>query len=558
MLIPWRASLLTLTAVVAACGTTHSDPTSASTDVVPSDSGGTSRAHDDDGGDVDVSVRPDAGPTCTTPIAPAEMRTETGKAYFVSRNFGFRGDSLDDTTRSPAELLENGSAIGPAHSLHATIRTDGAGRFSHWYNALYFSTTDGSDPRTNGRAYALRGPCHVVQKLDLPLLATSSTHFATFQSHVQRMVSTSYGIFATYLTAETANQMRTFRLVRSVDGGTTWTTLHEATFRTAAPALETDEAGNLYLFFAQDFNSANGPAFFYRFDAATGFTNPLVTQIPTGGAGKFSALYDPGRQRFYYFDFWDSPHSNFFTIDKNGQILAQKSLTLPGPHARIQYPHLKRDGARIYVAWTSQHLDTGAPSYRTIHYMFTDDGGVSWKGPNGPIAIPAVADESGPVPQIVLPDEYQPITFLSSFLPRGQYAHFFYYAYPPLDRQHYVRIDLTNGARTIDRYPTWSAGDISIKSLDGFFVEPGPTKPIFAVAKDIKNRIAILASDDDGVTWLDYAVSDPSPAGYNPYAIGGAREPGPDGYLVGTFTDQAATGNDHKVRFFRIKADAWD
>jgi hypothetical protein len=54
---------------------------------------------------------------------------------------------------SNLELRENGLLLGPAHSVHADIRSQGYGRFSHWYNALYFSTSDGTDPRVNGRAY---------------------------------------------------------------------------------------------------------------------------------------------------------------------------------------------------------------------------------------------------------------------------------------------------------------------------------------------------------------------------------------------------------------------
>jgi len=43
-----------------------------------------------------------------------------------------------------------------AHSLHDDIRGVGQGRYSHWRNALLFSTSDNSDAQTNGRVYALR------------------------------------------------------------------------------------------------------------------------------------------------------------------------------------------------------------------------------------------------------------------------------------------------------------------------------------------------------------------------------------------------------------------
>jgi pectate lyase len=43
--------------------------------------------------------------------------------------------------------------MGPAHSFHQEIRESGRGRFSHWGTDLLFSTSDNSDPNTNGRSY---------------------------------------------------------------------------------------------------------------------------------------------------------------------------------------------------------------------------------------------------------------------------------------------------------------------------------------------------------------------------------------------------------------------
>jgi hypothetical protein len=56
-------------------------------------------------------------------------------------------------------LLENGVPVGPAHSLHAEIQQLGMGRYSHWHDGtsvyLWFSTSDNSDPRMNGRQYSI-------------------------------------------------------------------------------------------------------------------------------------------------------------------------------------------------------------------------------------------------------------------------------------------------------------------------------------------------------------------------------------------------------------------
>jgi len=50
-------------------------------------------------------------------------------------------------------ILENERALGPAHAVHDDIRTNGGGRYSHWGPQLYWSTSDNSDPNTNGRTY---------------------------------------------------------------------------------------------------------------------------------------------------------------------------------------------------------------------------------------------------------------------------------------------------------------------------------------------------------------------------------------------------------------------
>ena len=59
---------------------------------------------------------------------------------------------------SPVMIYEDGKPLGPAHSMpHDTIATLGDGRFSHWKNGkdsiLVFSSSDNTDPETNGRDY---------------------------------------------------------------------------------------------------------------------------------------------------------------------------------------------------------------------------------------------------------------------------------------------------------------------------------------------------------------------------------------------------------------------
>ncbi|MGB0583401.1 MAG: transglutaminase domain-containing protein, partial [Limisphaerales bacterium] len=61
-------------------------------------------------------------------------------------------------------LLEDGRPLPVPRALHATIRGVGKGSYSHWTaGSLYFSTSDNSDPRTNGRKYSLVSNREVVE-----------------------------------------------------------------------------------------------------------------------------------------------------------------------------------------------------------------------------------------------------------------------------------------------------------------------------------------------------------------------------------------------------------
>lgn len=62
----------------------------------------------------------------------------------------------DEGGRSRLVLLENDTPLGPSHAVHDHIRQQGSGYYSHWGRYLYFSTSDNSDPRTNGRRYSVR------------------------------------------------------------------------------------------------------------------------------------------------------------------------------------------------------------------------------------------------------------------------------------------------------------------------------------------------------------------------------------------------------------------
>jgi cephalosporin hydroxylase len=78
-----------------------------------------------------------------------------GLAFAAAVPFAGKGDTLDAPSSSSVRLFEDGSELGPGHSMHATIEDLGGGAFSHWDEMLVFSTSDGSSPFENGRNYQI-------------------------------------------------------------------------------------------------------------------------------------------------------------------------------------------------------------------------------------------------------------------------------------------------------------------------------------------------------------------------------------------------------------------
>jgi hypothetical protein len=90
------------------------------------------------------------------------QRFENSNAYiFYPVIPGAIPDNKDNPEQSAALLYENEKILGPAHSVHMDVTVVGRGHYSFWQHsttALIFSTSDNSDPNTNGRVYRLFDP----------------------------------------------------------------------------------------------------------------------------------------------------------------------------------------------------------------------------------------------------------------------------------------------------------------------------------------------------------------------------------------------------------------
>jgi sulfatase maturation enzyme AslB (radical SAM superfamily) len=96
---------------------------------------------------------------------PASFVQETGHCVLgqIPEEFGKKLKESGGT----AELLEDGRPFSHSDAPHDDIRKLGAGRYSLWGGWLYFSSSDNTDPSSNGRTYELRSADLVLRLASL-------------------------------------------------------------------------------------------------------------------------------------------------------------------------------------------------------------------------------------------------------------------------------------------------------------------------------------------------------------------------------------------------------
>jgi hypothetical protein len=82
-----------------------------------------------------------------------EFTPENGHCYLATIHHRILSD-LESASR--ISVYEDGVPLPHPHADHLRIREQGQGAFSHWGSAIYLSTSDNSDPRTNGRTYTYK------------------------------------------------------------------------------------------------------------------------------------------------------------------------------------------------------------------------------------------------------------------------------------------------------------------------------------------------------------------------------------------------------------------
>jgi len=397
-----------------------------------------------------------------------------------------------------------------------------------------------------------------VGAIETTLVDAEADFYGTFQSHNQKVAATADGIFLTYsrnrvpVPNKPEAEAARWRLVRSTDGGKTFQTILEAIHGTRAPALESDEAGNLYMTHP-DWNDPHRLFHFYRFARGGDYTKPKIATIPDVACGaKYAMAYDPTRKRFYI----AAQYGQLLVVSPEGKLLRRgMGFDTKGPHAGTQYPHLavSPDGVLHHAITTVGRNKLGKAMYWDIHYMNSPDGGKTWrKLDRTPLPDTPAPDDTGPTDRISLDDEFEIGTWLANMLVKDGKVHFIYRG----KTMHYLRCDLATGKKDVVLDGKQFAGaEIVLSHVSGLLASRlnRPGSPLYCVARDPARRtIACLVSRDNGSSWSDYAVA--SREFFDNYATGGARQITDDGCVVGSFTEHIRIGGTCKgVWFYRIK-----
>ncbi len=395
-----------------------------------------------------------------------------------------------------------------------------------------------------------------------------ASFYGTFQSHNQKVVANSNGIFMTYLQTtinkDSNFETSTWRLARSTNGGVAFTTIFEVTnASTRAPVIETDSSNNIYLIEANFLNTS--AAHFYKFSSSNTYAIPVVqTTLSLGTiSAKYAMEIDESRSQLYFFTL-----SGTFTIlNLDGTIKSQFLLTpqnvinSSGQTIQMEYPHLYLDeNNNLYAAWTTVNYTIGF-NYWTIHFVRSRDGGITWEKPTGLntgqiLTRPINPSESGPTVKITLDDETISSSYknwLSTFIVKAGKVHFVYHADSP-NRQHYVRYDLALANIDLNIHPTFKGDTISVANLDGFCTtQKGVGSKIYCINMSINPyTIAVLRSDDNGSTWHDHAIASALTSEFSVYALGGSPQITSDGFIIGSYTENNSSTSTSTVKFFKV------
>lgn len=127
-----------------------------------------------------LTIAAAAPPRFLASLSAHEMVDEGGDAFTFTPDFSTHwpyaipSRPVSTLRSDDVKVFENGRFIGALTPSHDAIRQSGSGKYNVWNGVLWFSSSDNTDPRTNGRIYGIRVKARLAASAEAALIASSA------------------------------------------------------------------------------------------------------------------------------------------------------------------------------------------------------------------------------------------------------------------------------------------------------------------------------------------------------------------------------------------------
>lgn len=367
--------------------------------------------------------------------------------------------------------------------------------------------------------------------------------FGAFNRHVAEI----NGMY--YVSYHDANQY--IRIVKSADGGRTWSDLYASGNHTGdQPAvIDVDNNGRLHAVWTD-----GGTCRYMRFSGA-----PLVKDIDkTIGncTTKFAMVYNPVADVLYMSRRDNSADAYLIQYDTSGnQVSSTKIINHVGTFGQpveywdAHYQSLYVDAAgRLHMIftphkWADASITAGYERVKVM-YMYSDNHGVNWKKADGTnITVPFDANNL----TAATPASSESHAWGASVLATANHVHILYARQDGTAGEKYIRLNRSTGVKEKDYY----IPDINVHSV--LIADPNSNK--LYIATEENNRPSLFVSTNSGDSWGLYSHLLVPPT-EDLHTFTSALQKVSGGSILAINTDYGNLSGARIVNFYKFRVDA--
>lgn len=367
--------------------------------------------------------------------------------------------------------------------------------------------------------------------------------FGSFNRHVVEIK----GMY--YVSYHDANQY--IRIVKSADGGRTWSDLYASGNHTGdqPAAIDTDNSGRLHAVWTD-----GGVCRYMRFSGT-----PLVKDIDkTIGSctTKFALAYNPVSDVLYMSRRDSSADVYLIQYDTSGNQISNTKLInhvgnfgTPNEYWDAQYQSIDVDASgRLHMIftphkWADASIVNGYERVKVM-YMYSDNHGVNWKKADGTsITVPFDADNL----TAATPVSSESQAWGAHVLATASHVHILYARQDGTAGEKYIRLNRSTGTKEKDYYIP------GLNTHSVLAADPNSSK-LYIVSED-DGRPSLFASTDSGDSWSLYSHLLVPPT-EDVYFFTSALQRVTGGSVLAIHTDYGHISGARAVNFYKFRVDA--